>query len=393
MKKYLALVLAALLLAFTASAQMKRGGQKKEPPKTEKTTKKQNGSSGNSGKKRKSESTSKSQSSSSSQSNSTPESQSPVTVTRPAEPTAYDVTFSCNVNDAVMFIDGNDYGKPSGTRTLKTGKHQVKVVSEGFEDYVATINVAAGSNSFDFKMTRQGPSEAYVPKIETITVKGVSFDMVFVEGGTFLMGATEEQGSDAESDEKPVHKVTLSDYYIGKYEVTQELWQAVMGKKPSHFKNKPQNPVESVSWDDCQKFLEKLNKLTGRNFRLPTEAEWEYAARGGKWSRGYKYAGSDQIDAVAWYESNSAGMTHPVGQKAPNELGLYDMSGNVWEWCQDWYGGYSSESQTNPQGPSGSSRVHRGGGWYYDARRCRVSGRNYWYSDFQVDDRGLRLAL
>ena len=212
---------------------------------------------------------------------------------------------------------------------------------------------------------------------ETFTVNGVSFTMIKVEGGTFRMGATSEQGSDVDSDEKPVHSVTLSDYYIGETEVTQELWEAVMGSNPSYFKGS-QNPVEKVSWNDCKEFITKLNRLTGKNFRLPTEAEWEYAARGGNKSKGYKYSGSNTIGNVAWYSGNSGKATHNVKTKSPNELGIYDMSGNVWEWCEDYYGGYSSGSQTNPTGPSsGSSRVFRGGGWNGSARSCRVSSRNY----------------
>ena len=227
----------------------------------------------------------------------------------------------------------------------------------------------------------------------SLTVNGVSFEMVYVEGGSFDMGATTEQGSDTEYDEIPVHSVTLSGYYIGKCEVTQELWEAVMGSNPSYFKG-AQNPVESVSWNDCQNFIKKLNSLTGRTFRLPTEAEWEYAARGGKKSRHYKYSGSNNIFDVAWYNRNSGGSTHAVGTKSPNELGIYDMSGNVWEWCSDWYGGYSAGAQTNPQGPSsGSYRVLRGGSWIYDARYCRVSFRNYDDPDHSYSFNGLRLVL
>ena len=190
-----------------------------------------------------------------------------------------------------------------------------------------------------------------------ITVNGVAFNMVKVSGGTFQMGATSEQGSYVDSDEQPVHQVTLSDYYIGETEVTQELWQAVMGSNPSKFTGSGLLPVEKVSWDDCQTFITKLNV-----FRLPTEAEWEFAARGGNSSQGYKYSGSNNIDDVAWYTNNSNSKTHEVGTKAPNELGIYDMSGNVWEWCQDWDGSYSSSAQTNPTGPtSGAERVYRGG--------------------------------
>ena len=230
-------------------------------------------------------------------------------------------------------------------------------------------------------------------EVETITVNGVSFHMKLVEGGTFMMGATSEQGSDAWDEERPVHQVTLSSYYIGETEVTQELWQAVMGRNPSKFKGS-HRPVERVSWEDCQEFIRRLNQKTGRNFRLPTEAEWEYAARGGRKSNGYKYAGGSSISDVAWYDGNSNSQAHDVGQKRPNELGLYDMAGNVWEWCQDWYGSYSSSSQTNPTGAStGSLRVLRGGSRRSDAGYCRVSLRYDCYPSIRSVNLGLRLAL
>ena len=235
-----------------------------------------------------------------------------------------------------------------------------------------------------------------VPNVvnQTFTVKGVSFDMVEVVGGTFTMGGTAEQGSDADSDEKPTHQVTLSSYMIGKTEVTQELWEAVMGSNPSHFKGS-NLPVEQVSWEDCQAFITKLNALTGKNFRLPTEAEWEYAARGGDKSRGYKYSGSNTLSNVAWYDDNSSNKTHPVATKASNELGIYDMTGNVDEWCSDWYGDYTSASQTNPTGPnSGSYRVSRGGSWLNSAASCcRVSVRFISPPTIRDSFLGLRLAL
>ena len=228
---------------------------------------------------------------------------------------------------------------------------------------------------------------------QTITVNGVSFTMIAVQGGTFTMGATAEQGSDAYSDEKPTHKVTLSDYMIGETEVTQELWKAVMGTNPSYFSG-TQNPVEQVSWEDCQNFIAELNAMTGKKFRLPTEAEWEFAARGGNKSNGFKYSGSGSIDKVAWYDGNSSSKTHPVKQKQANELGIYDMSGNVYEWCQDWYGSYSSSAQTNPTGPSsGSNRVFRGGSWNYYATFCRVSSRLSGTPTGTSNLLGLRLAL
>lgn len=221
-------------------------------------------------------------------------------------------------------------------------------------------------------------------------------NMVYVAGGTFTMGATSEQGRDAESDEKPTHSVTLSSYYICKYEVTQALWRAVMGSNPSNFKG-DSLPVECVSWNDCQTFINRLNSYTGRNFRLPTEAEWEFAARGGNYSRHYKYSGSNHIDDVAWYDGNSGDRTHPVGTKQANELGLYDMSGNVYEWCSDWYdwySSYSSYSQSDPTGPnSGSGRVYRGGSWSRIARFCRSSDRVSSAPGYSGTILGLRLVL
>ena len=240
---------------------------------------------------------------------------------------------------------------------------------------------------------------------QTITVNGVSFKMLGVEGGTFTMGATAEQGSDADSGESPTHQVTLSSFAIGQTEVTQELWEAVMGSNPSYFKG-AKLPVEKVSWIDCQEFFTKLNQLTGKKFRLPTEAEWEFAARGGKQSKGYKYAGSNIINDVAWYKDNIPSQnsyiaergTQVVASKLPNELGIYDMSGNVSEWCYDWYGDYSNEAQTNPVGPNRASyRVIRGGSYADDAYYCRVSAR---YEMISPNDarrigsfHGLRLAL
>ena len=220
------------------------------------------------------------------------------------------------------------------------------------------------------------------------TVNGVSFKMIAVKGGTFQMGS-----DDGYEWEKPVHQVTLSDYYIGETEVTQELWTAVMGSNPSYYTGNMQRPVEMVSWIDCQTFISKLNQLTGETFRLPTEAQWEYAARGGNKSKGYTYSGSNVLDDVAWYDDNSDGMTHPVKTKAPNELGIYDMSGNVWEWCSDWYGDYSSAAQTDPTGPAtGSSHVSRGGSWNFDATSCRVAYRIGDTPTFSYIFLGLRLA-
>ena len=220
-------------------------------------------------------------------------------------------------------------------------------------------------------------------------------NMVYVRGGTFTMGCTPEQGSDCYSDEKPAHQVTVSDFYIGKYEVTQKEWREVMGSDRSSGEKCDACPVENVSWNDIQQFISKLNAKTGKTYRLPTEAEWEYAARGGSSSRGYKYAGSNSLNEVAWYDDNSGAKTHPVGQKKANELGLYDMSGNVWEWCADWYGTYPSTAQTNPKGPSSgaSSRVFRGGSWGLNALLCRVSIRDNNTPSLRYVNLGFRLAL
>lgn len=218
-------------------------------------------------------------------------------------------------------------------------------------------------------------------------------NMVYVSGGTFTMGGTSEQGSEVESDEKPIHNVTLSSYYICKYEVTQALWRAVMSSNPSYFKG-DNLPAELVSWNDCQTFINRLNSYTGRNFRLPTEAEWEFAARGGNYSRRYKYSGSNYIGDVAWYSDNSDSRTHPVGTKQANEIGLHDMSGNVYEWCSDWYGSYSSYSQTDPTGSnSGSLRVPRGGSWN-SIDGCYRSSYRYNFTPVNRNyDLGLRLVL
>lgn len=196
-------------------------------------------------------------------------------------------------------------------------------------------------------------------------------NMVYVEGGTFMMGSND---SEAQSNEKPIHQETVTSFYIGKYEVTQAEWEAVMGSNPSHFKG-DNKPAECVSWDDCQEFITKLNQLTGKNFRLPTEAEWEFAARGGKNSRGYKYSGSDDNVYVAWSNGDYDSGTHNVGIKQTNELGLHDMSGNVWEWTADkWCDDYNSARGV---GDYGSYHVFRGGGYNSFAFECTVSSRDF----------------
>ncbi len=226
---------------------------------------------------------------------------------------------------------------------------------------------------------------------KTVTVKGVPFELVYVAPGTFAMGSDD---SDAYFFEKPVHEVTLTKgYWIGKTEVTQRQWEAVMGGNPSKWKGKDL-PVETVSWNDCQEFIEKLNGLQGDvKFALPTEAQWEFAARGGTKSKGYKYSGSNSIGEVAWYDGNSDRETHPVGTKKSNELGIHDMSGNVWEWCQVWYGNYPSGAVTDPVGAgSGDFRVFRGGSWYFTARFCRSALRDWYSPGRRYFNIGFRLA-
>ena len=242
-----------------------------------------------------------------------------------------------------------------------------------------------------------GDDDNESPAILDVTVNGVTFNMILVKSGTFYMGAQKDDPNapnydeEAWSREAPVHQVTLSDYYIAEAEVTQELWKAVMGSNPSHFEG-DKRPVEQTTWYDCQSFINALNQLTGLNFRFPTEAEWEFAARGGNESHGYKYSGSDIIDDVAWYSADGK-KTADVMTKKSNELGIYDMSGNVMEWCSDAYGDYSAEHQIDPTGPNGVDRVVRGGCCLSNATYCRVALRNFLHPGGTSYGIGMRLAL
>ena len=231
-----------------------------------------------------------------------------------------------------------------------------------------------------------------IPEVKQPVTSTLEIEMIWVDGGTFIMGAGLEPDSDFAEGQKPPHQVTLSGFYIGKFQVTQAQWQAVMGNNPSHFRGN-NLPVENVSWNDVQDFISRLNAQTGKQYRLPTEAEWEFAARGGNRSKGYKYSGSNNLDDVAWSGEISKKRTHPVGTKSSNELGIYDMSGNVGEWCYDWYGAYSSYAQVNPQGPlSGSEHVVRGGCWFYSGdRRPLVAYRIAATPESRID-LGFRLA-
>ena len=284
---------------------------------------------------------------------------------------------TCDVRGNKIFVTG-----------VKSGETVIHVTETGTnKQYIISVKVYGG-----------------IPDIpvedETFTVNGVTFKMIAVEGGSFMMGSPDDDpdADDEEAEgERPRHKVTLDSFSIGQTEVTQALWKAVMGSNPSDHQGSDY-PVEKVSWDDCQEFIAKLNNLTGRTFRLPTEAEWEYAARGGKYSQGYKYAGSDDFEEVAWCYNNYNynGYTHPVATKKPNELGLYDMSGNVFELCQDWYDEhyYQVSPQYNPMGPSsGTRRVSRGGMYRANQFYCRVTFRESENISRGSNHFGLRLVL
>ncbi|MCQ2315583.1 MAG: SUMF1/EgtB/PvdO family nonheme iron enzyme [Bacteroidales bacterium] len=355
------------------------------------------------------------------------------------------IVLESNPSGAVITIDGRQYGQTPKTLTeFPVGTYTVYFTKEGYQNLAQNLDLKdGGRETLSVTMSKTsapqqqvatgggvaGASGGSATGNKTFTVNGISFEMVAVKGGTFTMGASSGD-SYAYDWEKPAHSVTLSDYYIGKFEVTQELWEAVMGSNPSYFKGS-KLPVESVSWDDCQTFIRKLNSLTGKNFRLPTEAEWEYAARAGSEKSLYGNENivvngknnSPNLDRYGWYGGNCGqhytasegcdeskgydisgweakqygderGGTHPVGRKTPNAWGIYDMLGNVYEWCQDWYGSYGSGSQTNPQGPSsGSIRVSRGGGWDFSALHCRVSIRISSAPGNRFSDLGFRLVV
>lgn len=306
-------------------------------------------------------------------------------------------------------IDGKDYGTtPLNITDLVIGSHNIVLIKEGFFETKETVEVKENETSQVTIPLNKEPDNSIVEHsnsdVLTFTVNGVSFKMIKVEAGTFMMG------KDASgNDEKPVHQVTLTkDYYMGETEVTQALWYAVMEQSPTldgpQWKNSwglgDDYPAYNISYKDLQFFLYKLNNFLsnqlpdGIKFRLPTEAEWEFAAKGGNKSKGYLYAGKNSIEEVAFFGKNSGRQTNPVKQKIPNELGLYDMSGNVWEWCYDWYGDYSSSAQTDPTGAtSGSGRVHRGGSWLSSATDCRSADRYRDTPTGRYYNDGVRLAL
>ena len=274
---------------------------------------------------------------------------------------------------------------------LSTAKEtQEKCLS--MQDCEETIIIDSSPNYEDTLLASCKKTNEGINISQTVSpvIKELISNMIFVEGGTFMMGRKTKWYEASEEEE---HQVTLSSYSINKYEVTQEEWEAVMGNNPSNFKG-AKLPVEQVSWDDCQVFISKLNELTGMSFRLPTEAEWEYSARGGNKNSGCVYAGSNDLYKVAWYNKNSEGKSHEIGLKLPNELGLFDMCGNIREWCHDWYGDYGSLAQTDPQGSStGNLKVIRGGGWDSSKDYCLLSSRDRCSPNYRNAKLGLRLAL
>lgn len=293
------------------------------------------------------------------------------------------LVISSSPSGAKISINGQSVGQtPKYIANQVIGQYTVTAEMDDYETQTQMIEVTEGAEaSLTFTMEKK---KDYILK-----VKGVEYPMVFVEGGSFMMGSDD---SDADADER-IHTVTLTDYCIGKYEVTQELWEAVMDNNPS-YNIGPRKPVENVSWNDIQYFIEHLNELTGKKFRLPSEAQWEFAARGGKKSKGYKYSGENTLRMVSWYAENSLNNSHDVGTKLPNELGICDMSGNVCELCSDYYGDYIFTSKSDPEGPvSGTYRVCRGGSWYHTAGTCRVSDRNNRAPGFEGNNLGFRLCL
>ena len=255
----------------------------------------------------------------------------------------------------------------------------------------AFINVLVAQDAAGKKKKKKSKkAEIELPSVSQELLDSLAANFVWVTGGKFMMGDYA-----GEADEKPAYEVVVDGFAISKYPVTQRQWTAIMGSSPSEFKGCDQCPIDMVSWDDAQHFIAILNKLTGKNYALPTEAEWEYAAKGGLKSQGLRYSGADNIEAVGWYTGNSGRHPHPVGEKTPNELGLYDMTGNVWEWCRDWYNKnyYELRESNNPTGPaSGAARVRRGGSWFTQEVSCRTSSRNSVKQDYKDDSGGFRLV-
>lgn len=345
----------------------------------------------------------------------------------------YDISFGCNANGAVIIIDDEEYNVDDSCM-LRGGSYTVEVEAEGYRDYTEVIEVDEENTYFYFELEefddddveeepvdesqssfgfRTSPPPAAeeesepAPTVviedlpnETFTVNGVTFSMVYVQGGTYVRYKLPDVDDLQPGSVPPAHRVTLSSYYIGMHEVTCQLWYAVMAD--SVLKNHPLEPMSNVSWDDCNVFLKKLSSLTGRTFRLPTDAEWEYAARGGVKGQGYAFSGSNNIDEIAWYNGNSENEYHDVGLKKPNELGIYDMTGGVWEWCSDfswnWRQEISERSPAlfNPMGPESSTRnthVARGGGLLSEKENCCVCRPDPTEASIRSDELGFRVVL
>jgi len=344
------------------------------------------------------------------------------------------VRINTHPKEAIIFIDGNRVEKEDGMLFLEEGKHALELKSTGYYSYITNIKVSRKNSVFNYTLDRDNSVEIPVKTPETETKeeavstvenepveelivpvkvipktdKHFEMEMVDVVGGYFLMG--NQYGG----RKNKVHTVKLSSFMIGKYEVTQEQWVAIMGENPSKFVN-DKNPVENVSWSDVQLFISRLNERTGQHYRLPTEAEWEYAARGGQKAKGetFKYSGSHHLDEVGWNWRNSGDTilvgrwdlelmkknhSHPHvgGEKKPNSLGIYDMSGNVWEWCSDWYSEeyYANSAEENPQGPEASkARVYRGGSFVSREKQCTVFYRFSSSPDYGYTYLGFRLVL
>lgn len=312
--------------------------------------------------------------------------------------------------DTIQRVEGNYIGNvlnwednqwiyvTAGTTTLKIFFLHHFPLMLNFRDY--GIRAALSGNVYELLIDNPVPAtvaDIVSEHVRNFSVGAVTFKMVEVDGGTFIMGDT--TGNPEKFTEQPAHEVTLSSYMIGQTEVTQALWTAVMDSNPSCNNDTEDSlPVENVSWYDCQEFLKRLNKITGVTFRLPTEAEWEYAAHGGSRSAGYRFSGSNKLQDVSWFINNSDNRSHPVGQKQPNELGIYDMCGNVCEWCNDWYSDYGKKSQFNPQGAklkkeSVGEKVVRGGTYAYDDAMDEVTFRIFFSPNDRSCLQGLRLAL
>ena len=293
--------------------------------------------------------------------------------------------------------ENQSYASPADLRKCVTEAVR-KMEGNGSGTTITSSYNSGNSNSSHFYGNRVSGGSNY-----TENAFGLDLKMVYVEGGSYNMGCTGEQGGSCDSDEQTVRYVTVSDFYIGQFEITQAQWQAVMGTSIYQQQSKAGGsstygtgndyPMYYVSWEEAKEFCRRLSQQTGKTYRLPTEAEWEYAARGGKKTQNSKYSGGFSIDYVGWYTDNSGGRTHAVGTKSANELGICDMSGNVWEWCEDWYGDYRSYDTDNPKGATnGSSRVLRGGSWNYNAGSCRVSNRYSNSPGSRYGDSGFRVV-